>query len=130
MCYKRLIQIYCGIHVDYNFNFFQITYKRLDKKKTLTLSQYIFIVLLLAMHYSEAARGSIRKWRGIGQKGHFCIWPKLNDFMSFTSRKNIFENMESLKRRKWPLQSLYYCKKGIFFPGKEEVHSRNTFFVL
>jgi hypothetical protein len=30
----------------------------------------------------------------------------------------------------WPLQSLYYCEKGIFFPEKEGVYSRNTFFVL
>jgi hypothetical protein len=40
---------------------------------------------------SEAAE-AFRKWRGIGQKGHFCIWPKSNDFMSFTSRTKIFEN--------------------------------------
>jgi hypothetical protein len=43
---------------------------------------------------SEAAE-AFRKWRGIGQKGHFCILPKSNDFMSFTSRTKIFENMES-----------------------------------
>ena len=68
---------------------------------------------------AEAAE-AFRKWRGIGQKGHFCIWPKSNDFMSLTNRrKEIFENMESLWRRKWPLQSLYYCKKGTFFPAKE-----------
>ena len=30
-------------------------------------------------------------WRGIGQKGHFCICPKSNHFMSFTSRTKIFE---------------------------------------
>jgi hypothetical protein len=24
----------------------------------------------------------------------------------------------------------YYCKKGTFFPAKEGVHKRNTFFVL
>jgi hypothetical protein len=51
---------------------------------------------------TEAAE-AFRKWRGIGQKGHFCIWSKSNDFMSFTSRTKIFENMESLWRRKWLL---------------------------
>ena len=45
---------------------------------------------------SEAAE-AFQKWRGIGQMGHFCIYDqKLNDFMSFTSRTKIFENMESL----------------------------------
>jgi hypothetical protein len=45
---------------------------------------------------SEAAE-AFQKWRGIGQEGHFCIYDqKLNDFMSFTSRTKIFENMESL----------------------------------
>ena len=31
-----------------------------------------------------------------GQKGHFFIQPKSNNFMSFMSRTKIFENMESL----------------------------------
>jgi hypothetical protein len=30
----------------------------------------------------------------------------------------------------WPLQSLYYCKKGTFIPAKEGVHSINTFSFL
>jgi cellobiose-specific phosphotransferase system component IIC len=30
---------------------------------------------------AEAAE-AFRKWRGIGQKGHFCIQPKSNGFMS------------------------------------------------
>jgi hypothetical protein len=29
-------------------------------------------------------------WRGIDQKGHFRIWPKSNDFMSFTSQTKMF----------------------------------------
>ena len=41
---------------------------------------------------SETAE-AFRKWRDIGQKGHFCILPKSNDFMSLTSRTKIFENM-------------------------------------
>jgi hypothetical protein len=35
-----------------------------------------------------------RKWRGIAQKSHFCSWSKSNDFISFTSRTKIFENMD------------------------------------
>jgi hypothetical protein len=51
--------------------------------------------------------------------------------MSFTNRTKIFENVESPKRWKWPLQSsLYYCRKGTFFPAKEGVHSRNAFAFL
>jgi hypothetical protein len=48
----------------------------------------------------------------------------------------MFENMESLKRRKRGLkttaktESKDYCKNGTFFPAKEGVHSRNTFGTL
>jgi hypothetical protein len=35
-------------------------------------------------------------WPKLAQKGHFCIWPNSNDFMSFMSRTKTFENMESL----------------------------------
>ena len=48
-----------------------------------------------ALPTPEAAE-AFRKWRGIEQKGHFCIWPKSKDFMTFTSRTKIFEKMESL----------------------------------
>jgi hypothetical protein len=40
--------------------------------------------------------GAFRKWRDIGQKGHFCIWPKSNNFMLFTNQTKIFENMENI----------------------------------
>jgi hypothetical protein len=65
------------------------------------VSKYINITNILRNKVSQfvpasEAAEAFQKWRGIGQKGHFCIWPKSNDFMSFTSQTKIFENMESL----------------------------------
>ena len=48
------------------------------------------------MYNEKLSSYSQRPRRGIDQKGHFCIWPKSNDFKTFTSRTKIFENMESL----------------------------------
>ena len=56
-------------------------------------SSHVLATAILLL--SEAAE-AFRKWRGIGQKGQFCIRSKSNDFMSFTSRTKMFENMESL----------------------------------
>jgi hypothetical protein len=43
--------------------------------------------------------------------------PETAELLLYNCDENqtIFENMESLSSRKWPLQSLYYCKKGTSF---------------
>jgi hypothetical protein len=50
--------------------------------------------------------------------------------MTFTSRKEIFENMEYTSPSDSLYAGYYNCEKGTFFPQKEGVYSRNTFFFL
>ena len=55
---------------------------------------------------------------------------KIKDFMSFTSRTKIFENMEFLIGNGLYTESLLLHKGHRFFPEKEGVHSRNPFSFL
>jgi hypothetical protein len=60
----------------------EILVRQLDKYK---YDKYLCNNISQFVPASEAAE-AFQKWRGIGQKGHFCIWPKSNDFLSFTSQ--------------------------------------------
>jgi hypothetical protein len=77
---------------------------------------------------SEAAE-AFRKWRGIGQKGHFCIWSKWNDFTSFTSRTKIFENIYgvSITSEMAFTDSLLTAKRALSFQQKESSFKKYVF---
>jgi hypothetical protein len=67
--------------------------------------------------WTEAAE-AFRKWRGIDQKGHFCIWPKSNDF-SMTSEMAFTESLllrkgHFLSRKRGRLFKKYFFRSLLF----------------
>jgi hypothetical protein len=76
---------------------------------------------LTSLTAEPEATGAFRKWRGIGQKGHFCIWSiaKSNDFMSFTAKRKRLKIWSPYNVGNAEMAS---CKKGTFFLAQKKGH--------